>query len=134
MGVPGEQGGGGGTTTRSREGAVGSGQAGGAGSQSIVSRRQVAPTGGGLVGMTAQPDNMFSGPGMGAPSLIPPSMAFMTRPDAVLDLFGGQGGRSNLFGRAGGLQGGGLGVPGGGGATTGPSSLIEALLKALGGR
>lgn len=121
-----------GTSTRPREGSVGSGQAGGAGARSIVSGSTVAPISGGSVGVQAAPQQGKPGEAP-MPTLIPPPAGILARPQATFDLFGRQGG-SNMFGRAGGLQGGGLGVPSGGGADTNPSALIEMLLKKLGGR
>lgn len=128
---------GGGTGQGPREGSVGAPQSGGAGVRSITTPKTPSPQNGGQVGLVPAPIPPPALPTLRMPNQAPPlppsAPAPMPMPSRNAELFGGTG-QAGLFGSAGGLQGGGLGVPGSIGAEQDPSALIQTLLKMLGGQ
>lgn len=135
-----------GTGQGPREGSVGAPQSGGAGVRSITTPKTPSPQNGGQVGLVPAPIPPPALPTLRMPNQAPPlppsgatlsappsAPAPMPMPSRNAELFGGTG-QAGLFGSAGGLQGGGLGVPGSIGAEQDPSALIQTLLKMLGGQ
>lgn len=144
--VPGSEQGAGGTGMGPREGSVGAPQSGGAGVRSITTPKVPTPQNGAQVGVAPAPIPPPALPQVSLRSLTTPREPEPFRsPEASFqpsqapamrnaELFGG-GMTGPLFGKAGGLQGGGLGVPGAvSSVDDSPSALIQTLLKLLGGQ